>query len=100
VLAAPVSHVSGISAAAFGVKAFSRSRFRRIDSPHYFSLVFFTNFKEHLTMASLDDNVDDLVDYDDNEDNVEVKDAKTEVKKGSYAGIHSSGFKVSTPTSS
>ena len=38
-------------------------------------------------MASLDDNVDDLVDYDENEDNVEVKDSKTEVKKGSYAGI-------------
>ena len=47
-------------------------------------------------MASLDENVDDLVDYDENEDNVEAEKAKTEVKKGSYAGIHSSGFKVSS----
>ena len=37
---------------------------------------------------------DDLVDYDEEEDAVEdTNDSSKEVKKGSYTGIHASGFK-------
>lgn len=38
------------------------------------------------------DEADDLVDYDEEEEVVKTEE-KAEVKKGSYAGIHSSGFK-------
>jgi len=39
------------------------------------------------------DEADDLVDYDDDEVEEKNEVEKTEVKKGSYVGIHSSGFK-------
>lgn len=39
------------------------------------------------------DDGDDLVDYEEEEEVEKSSEAKTEVKKGSYVGIHSSGFK-------